>query len=431
MLDIRFIRQNRKLVKEAVRKKQINLNIDRLLELDQERRTILQEIEKLRKKRNLLSQQKPTEKQIQRGKELKKAIKKLEREWRRIEVKFKNLMLQVPQIPAKEVPEGKSEVENKPIRFWGEKPKFNFPPKSHIELGKSLDLIDFQRGAKVSGFRGYFLKNEAVLLAFGLWDLALRLLIKKGFTPLQAPVLVKEFSLIGTGWLPLGKKEVYTTKNNLFLAGTAEIPVTAYHAGEILREEELPKKYAAFSPCFRTEAGSYGKDTKGIYRLHEFMKVEQVIICKAEEGESIKWHEEITKNAEELLQILGLPYRVVINCSGDLGLGQVKKYDIECWIPSQNRYRETHSSSYFFDFQTRRLNIRYRTKKGEIKFAHSLNNTMIATPRILIPILENYQEKGGIVKVPAVLEKYVGKKILRPPTNHPLPAKTLPGQQPS
>ena len=414
MLDINFIRQNPKLVKEAARKKRVPVDIDHLLEIDEKRRKLVSQVDRLRGKRNILAKQRPTEETIEKGKKLKAEIKKLEEELRPLEKEFRELMLQVPQIPAKEVPEGKSDKDNKPIKYWGKKPKFDFPIKNHIELAKNLDLIDFERGVKVSGFRGYFLKNEAVLLCFGLWDYALKHLMKKGFVPLQAPSLVKELPLIGTGWFPLGKDDVYATSDDLFLSGTAEIPVTAYHSGEILKEEELPKKYVAFSPCFRTEAGSYGKDTKGIFRLHEFMKVEQVVICKAEEKESIHWHEEITKNAEEIVQALGLHYRVVLNCTGDLGLGQVKKYDIECWVPSQKRYRETHSSSYFFDFQTRRLNIRYRTKKGEIKFAHSLNNTAVATPRILTAVLENYQQKDGSVKVPKILQRYVGKETIRP-----------------
>ena len=348
MLDIKFIRENPDLIKEGARKKHVKVDIDRLLEVDRERREFLQKVDKLREERNILAKQKPTPRMIKEGRKIKEELKKLEEELNNIENEFNDLMFQVPQVPAKDVPEGTSDADNKPIRFWGKKPEFDFPIKDHIELAKSLDLIDFERGAKVSGFRGYFLKNEAVLMAFGLWDYTLRHLLKKDFVPLGAPALVKELPLIGTGWLPQGKDEVYATRDELYLAGTAEVPVMGYHAGEILKEEDLPKIYAAFSSCFRTEVGSYGKDTKGIYRLHEFMKVEQVVLCKADERESIKRHEEITKNAEEIVQALGLHYRVVLNCAGDLGLGQVKKYDIECWVPSQGKYGETHSSSYFF-----------------------------------------------------------------------------------
>lgn len=416
MLDIKFIRENPDLVKNGARKKKVQVDIDRLLAVDKQRRELLQEVDELRARRNVLAKEKPTPETVKEGKELKEKLKGQEKELDRVEKEFGVLMLDVPQVPAEEVPEGDSDADNKPLRHWGEKPEFDFPIKDHMALAKSLDLIDFERGAKVSGFRGYFLKNEAVLIVFGLWDYALRHLLKKGFVPLEAPALVKEPSLIGTGWLPQGKDEVYSTQDGLYLAGTSEVPVMGYHQGEVLAEKELPKTYAAFSSCFRSEVGSYGKDTKGIYRLHEFMKIEQVVFCRADEKESVKWHEEITKNAEEIVQALGLHYRIVVNCAGDLGLGQVKKYDIETWIPSQEKYGETHSSSYFFDFQTRRLNIRYRTKGGEVKFAHSLNNTALATPRILIQILENNQQKDGSVKVPDILQSYVGKKVIKPRT---------------
>jgi seryl-tRNA synthetase len=270
-----------------------------------------------------------------------------------------------------------------------------------------LDLVDTERGVKVSGFRGYFLKNEGFLLAIALWNLTLEKLLKSGFTPMEAPAIAKGANLVGTGWLPQGKDEVYKIGDDEYLAGTAEVTMMGYHAGEVLLEKDLPKKYIAFSPCFRSEAGSYGKDTKGILRVHEFMKMEQVVLCKNDHDESVKWHEEITKNAEEIVRALELPYRVVVNCAGDLGLGQVKKYDIECWLPSQNKYRETHSASYFHDFQTRRLNIRYRTKEGQVLFTHSLNNTALATPRILAQIVENYQTKKGTVIIPKVLHKYM------------------------
>ncbi len=280
---------------------------------------------------------------------------------------------------------------------------------------ESLGLVDLERGVKVAGFRGYFLKGDAALMSVALWQLAFEMWTKKGFIPLIAPSLVREEGLMGSGWFPQGKEEVYKTQDDLYLTGTAEVPVTAFHQEEILDEKELPKKYVAFSPCFRREAGSYGKDTKGIFRLHEFAKVEQVILCRADHEESVRWHEEITKNSEEIMQALGIPYRVVVNCGGDLKLANVKTYDIEAWIPSENRYRETHSSSYYHDFQTRRLDIRYRDGEGKVRFCHSLNNTAIATPRILISLLENNQQKDGTVKVPEILQKYLSKdKIQRP-----------------
>lgn len=420
MLDIKFIRENPQIVKDACRKKQVEVDIDRLLEVDRKRRELLQAIEDMRAKKNRANEEikatkdvKEKEVIILKMRELDSNSDRVDGDFKQADEEFKKLMLLVPNVPDESVPEGKSDKDNKEIKKWGKIPEFNFPIKDHIQLARDLDLIDFERGTKVAGFRGYFLKNEGALLNFALWRYALDFLTKKGFTPFQAPSLVKEASFMGTGWLPQAKDDIYATQEDLYLVGTSEVSMMGYHSDEILREEDLPSKYVAFSPCFRTEIGSYGKDTKGIYRVHEFMKVEQIILCQNDHEESVKWHEEITKNSEQLVQGLKLPYRVVANCAGDLGLGQVKKYDIETWIPSQKKYGETHSASYFHDFQTRRLNIRYRTKKGEIKFVHSLNNTAIATPRILIQILENYQQKDGSVKVPAVLQKYTGFRVIK------------------
>jgi seryl-tRNA synthetase len=405
MLDIKFIRENPNLIKQAAQKKHIDFNIDELLEVDEKRRDLIQKSEEIRAK------QKKTSDREEAGK-LKAEFKNLEGELTEIENKWKELMLMVPNVPDPSVPEGKSDADNVEIRKWGKISKSDFEQKSHIELMENLNLVDFERGAKVAGFRGYFIKGKAALLSFGIMQFTLEELVKKGFEPFIAPSLLRESSFLGTGWLPQGKDEVYKTQDDLYLAGTAEVPMMGFHAEEILKEEDLPKKYAAFSPCYRREAGSYGKDEKGLYRVHEFMKVEQVILCKADHEESVKWHEEITKNSEEIMQALKIPYRVVVNCGGDIGLGQIKKYDIEAWVPSEKRYRETHSSSYFHDFQTRRLNIRYRDKAGKIQFVHSLNNTAIAAPRILISLLENYQQKDGAIKVPEVLQKYCGIKMI-------------------
>lgn len=420
MLDIKFIRENPEKVKDACWKKSIDLDVEQLLKVDQKRREYLQTLEDMRAQKNRANKeiQKATDKKekdtiILKMKELDTNSDRLTGDFQSINKEFQKLMLQVPNIPDDSVPEGKSDADNKEIRKWGNIPRFGFPIKDHIQIAKELDLIDFERGTKVAGFRGYFLKNEAVMLSMALWNYSMESLMKKGFTPFVAPSLVKEFNFIGTGWLPQAKDEVYSVGNDLYLAGTAEVSMMGLHSDEILDESELPKKYIAISPCFRSEAGSYGKDKKGIYRLHEFVKAEQVVLCKNNHEESVKWHEAITKNSEELIQELKLPYRVVTNCTGDLGLGQIKKYDIEVWIPSQNKYGETHSSSYFHDFQARRLNIRYRDKSGEIKFVHSLNNTAIATPRILIQILENYQQKDGSVLVPKVLQKYTGFKQIK------------------
>ena len=419
MLDIKFIRENPELIKEAARKKHIDFDVEKLLEVDRRRLSLLQEVEEMRARQNKESERiafiqdaAEKEKIVEEMKKLKEKLSAKEKELKEIEVEWKNLMLMAPNVPDPSVPEGETDVENVEIRRWGELPNFDFEPKSHIDLMLELGLVDFERGAKVSGFRGYFLKGDAALLVFAVFQFVLEKMTEQGFEPFIAPSLVREESFLGTGWLPQNKDEVYKTQDDLYLSGTAEVPMMGYHKDEILKEEDLPKTYVAFSPCYRREAGSYGKDTKGLYRLHEFMKIEQIVLCEADHQESVRWHEQITKNAEEIMQALGIPYRVVVNCGGDLGLGQVKKYDIEAWVPSEKRYRETHSSSYFHDFQTRRLNIRYKDKEGKIRFVHSLNNTAIAAPRILISLLENYQQKDGSVVVPEPLRKYLGKDII-------------------
>lgn len=413
MLDIKFIRQNPELVKEAIRKKYIDLDLNRFLSLDEKRLELLKEIENLRAIQNKFAEEiaglkgKERDEKISESKDIKDKLQERENEYKKIEEEFNGLMLKIPNVPDPSVPEGKDESFNLEIRKWGEKPVFDFPVKDHIELLEKNGWLDLERGAKVSGFRGYFLKGKAAQLSFALWKFVLDELVKKGFEPFLAPALARESAFLGTGWFPLAKEDVYKVDDDLYLVGTSEVSVMGYHKDEILEEKDLPKKYAAFSPCFRKEAGAYGKDTKGIVRLHEFYKVEQVILCRADHQESIRWHEEITRNSEEILQKLGLPYRMVVCSTGELGLGQVKKYDLETWFPAQNKYRETHSASFFHDFQTRRLAIRYRSQDGKIYFAHSLNNTAIATPRILAALAENYQQKDGTIKIPEVLEKYL------------------------
>jgi seryl-tRNA synthetase len=420
MLDIKFIRDYPGIIKEACRKKKIKFDIDYLLEVDRKRKELMMLIEELNtiknqaNKRIQLAQTQEDKKTIiVQMQELDKNSDLQNQEFKKLDEEFKRLMLLVPNIPDESVPEGDSDLDNSEVRRWGRIPEFNFEIKDHIQIAKDLDLIDFERGSEVAGFRGYFLKKEAALICMAIWQYAMDVLRKKGFVPMIAPSLVKELAMTGTGYLPQQKDEVYCAGDGMYLAGTSEVALMSYHAGEVLKEEQLPIKYMGFSPCFRTEIGSYGKDTQGILRVHEFMKIEQVVLCKNNKEESVCLHEEITNNAEEILQGLEIPYHVVLNCTGDLGLGQVKKYDIEAWIPSQNRYRETHSSSYFFDFQTRRLNIKYKTKDGETKLAYSLNNTGIATPRILIPLLENNQQKDGSIKIPKVLHKYLGFKEIK------------------
>lgn len=410
MLDINFIRENLDKVKKSIEARKADLDLDKLLSLDDERKKLISQVDELRAKRNANAK----DKNIETGKQIKEELGNLEKKLAEVEKKWQELMLQVPNIIMDGVPVGDASA-NKVIRKQGEPPKFNFKPKDHIELGKLLDIIDFERGVKVAGFRGYFLKNEGAVLQMAVLNFALDHLRQKGYQQVIPPIVNKRMAFEGTGWFPWGEEETFKIENeDLYLAGTAEVPVTALHAGEILELKELPKKYVAFSPCFRTEIGSYGKDTKGLYRVHEFYKVEQVILCEADEQESLSFFEEIEGNAEEIMQELGLPYQVVVLASGDMGKKPALAYDIETWMPSRDGYGETHSNSILLDFQTRRLKIRYKDKDGTIKFCHSLNNTAIATPRILIPLLENFQEADGSVNIPEVLQKYTGFSKISP-----------------
>lgn len=419
MLDIKFIRENVDLIKAGASKKRISVDLDKLLRVEESRRALLTEVERMRAKQNEVSdavaKADPEEKErlIGEMRVLKDALVEKEKKLDEIMREWQLLMVQVPNIPDPSVPEGDSDEQNKEARVWGRIPSFGFDPKSHIELMQELGMADFERGAKVSGFRGYFLKGDGALLTHAIWQFVLGHFAKKGFTPMLVPSLVKRVAFLGTGYLPQGEEDLYKTQDGDFLAGTGEVAGMAYYMNEVLSKESLPLKILAFSPCFRREAGSHGKDTKGLMRVHEFFKFEQIILCEASHEESVRLHEELTRNAEELLQALNLPHRVVVNCGGDLGLGQVKKYDIEAWVPSENKYRETHSSSYFHDFQTRRLNIRYRGAEGSLQYAHSLNNTALATPRILISILENNQQEDGSVLVPEALRPHFGKEAIK------------------
>lgn len=417
MLDIKFIRENKDIVQAGAVKKQIDLNIDRLIALDDERLKALKEVEELRTEVNRVSNdiardQDPALKVqlIEEMRIVKEEIKAKEENLKLIMEDWQKMMIQVPNVPDMTVPDGKSDEDNVEVRSWGEKPVFNFTPKNHIELMENLDMVDFDRGVKVSGFRGYFMKNEGATLFFALWQYFLNYFIEQGYTPMIVPSLVRKESLIGTGMLPQSEEDLYKVGENEYLAGTAEVATMGYYMNEVLDKKDLPKKFIAFSPCFRAEAGKHGKDVKGIIRVHEFFKIEQVILTEASHEESVKWHEEITAHVEKLMQDLKLPYHVVVNCGGDLGLGQVKKYDIEAWMPSQEKYRETHSSSYFHDFQTRRLNIRYKDDEGKLRFVHSLNNTACATSRLPASLVENYQQEDGSILIPEVLRKYMGGK---------------------
>ena len=429
MLDIKFIRENKDIVIAGAQKKRVKIDIEKLLELDNQRRELQVSVDDKRAQQNIASTAiagaENSEKRIiiERMQNLKETLKLEEESLQGILKEWRGLMVQVTNVPDISVPDGESDADNKEVRTSGEVPKFSFEPKSHVELLLQNGMADYERGAKVAGFRGYFLKNDGARLVWALERFVEdRFMNRTGFTPMIVPSIVRRESFVGTGYLPQSEEDLYKTQDEFYLAGTAEVGAMGYYMDEILDKRDLPIKFFAFSPCYRREAGSYGKDTKGIFRIHEFVKYEQVVLCEASHEESVKLHEELTLNAEALLQELKLQYRVVINCGADLGLGQVKKYDIEAWLPSEKRYRETHSSSYFHDFQARRLNIRYRDDPpagggtAPIRYVHSLNNTALAMPRILTQIAENYQRADGKITVPEVLRGYLGKDVMGNPS---------------
>lgn len=418
MLDIKFIRENADLVKAGAAKKRLEVDVDRLLQVDDERKAIRQQLDDRKAEQNRMSDRirlaKDEEKDalIESMRHVKEGAGELETKYQEVMEEWQKLMLSIPNIPDMSVPEGDSDAENVEVRTWGTIPQFSFTPKDHIELLTQSGMADFERGTKVAGFRGYFLKGDGVLLANAVSQLALAHFTSKGFEPMIVPSLLRREIFLGTGYLPQGEEDLYRTQDNEYLAGTGEVATMGYYMDEMLDPAQFPIKFLSYSQCFRREAGSHSKDTKGLIRVHEFFKWEQVVFCEASHQASVELHEELTKNAEEFLQKLGLPYHVVVNCGGDLGLGQVKKYDIEAWMPSQDTYRETHSASYFHDFQARRLNIRYKDAEGKVQFAHSLNNTAVAMPRILSMLVENYQQEDGTIRTPDALKPYVGKEIL-------------------
>jgi len=417
MLDIKFIRDNADLVKDAIRKKHTTLDLEELLKVDAERLTVLGKVEIARARQNVVSQEiskvSPTDraKLIAEMTALKASFKIEEDNLATVMKRWQTMMLQVPNLPDVSVPEGANETENKEVQIWGEKPKFDFQPKDHIELMLALKMVDFDRGTKVHGFRGYFLQGAGAELSWSLINYAREFFGRKNFKPMIAPAIVKREYFYGTGHLPKEADDLYKTQDDNYLSGTAEVPMMAYHADEILVADELPKRYLAFSPCFRREAGSHGKDTKGLIRVHEFFKLEQLILCPADHATSATFHEEINRNYEEFLESLQLPYHRLLICGGDLSLNKVKQYDTEIWFPAQGVYREGSSASYYHDFQTRRFNIRYRDEAGKTHFAHSLNCTAAATPRLMAALVENYQQSDGSITIPEVLRPYLGSQV--------------------
>ena len=416
MIDIKLLRADPDLFIRAARDKKIDVDVPALLEIDRRLLSAQKELQEIRTRQNrqgkMIAKLEGREKQaaIEEMSRLKARAKELSDEVTGLKPRFDELMLLVAQPADPGVPVGADDAENVEIRPVGEIPKFDFEMKDHVELGKALDIIDVERGVKLSGTRNYVLKGAGALLHQAVLRLALDAMLKKGYELLTVPVLVRDQIMYGTGYFPVGQEQAYLVeRDGMSLVGTAEVPVTAYHAEEILPEAELPKRYVAMSTCFRREAGAAGKDTYGLYRIHYFDKVEQVIIGPNDKQQSIAFHQEILANAEEVLQALGLPYRVVNCCTGDLGQGPVQKFDIETWMPSRNSYGETHSASRLYEFQARRLNLRYRDAEGNLKFCHTLNNTVIASPRVLIALLELNQNADGSVTIPQALRPYMGE----------------------
>ena len=427
MLDIKFIRENKDIVAAAVTKKHVKFDIDQLMVLDDSRRGLMAELEGKRAKQNAANEgitkaASPEErtKLIADMKALKVDMEAGEAKLKDIMKEWQDLMLRVPNVPDMSVPDGNTDADNKEIKVWGDKTAFAFEPKDHVELMTALGMVDFERGGKVHGFRGYYLTGDGVRLCFAIWQYAMEFFAGNGqngapgknFVPIMPPTIVRKINLYGTAHLPGDVEDFYMTQDGDALAGTAEVPLMGMYAEEVLPIESLPKRYLGFSACYRREAGAHGKDVRGLIRVHEFYKFEQLVICEANHETSVKYHEELNRNTEEFIESLGIPYHTVINCGGDLGLGQVKKYDIELWVPKEGKYREISSASYFHDFQCRRLNIRYKDAEGKMRYAHSLNSTAIPTPRILVSLIENFQQADGAIKIPPVLVKYMGKDTI-------------------
>ncbi|HEY7779021.1 MAG TPA: serine--tRNA ligase [Ktedonobacterales bacterium] len=417
MLDLAFIRENPDLIRDVARRRHAEFDLDALLATDAELRQVRRQAEDLRAEQNRLSKQireaggdrEARERLIAAGRTVAGALKELEPRERALDATLHDLMLLVPNIPDASVPEGVGEEDNVEIKRVGEPRAFDFEPLDHVTLMRELGWLDLERAAKVAGSREYILKGEAVFLELALMQFALHRMSRKGFAPLSVPAMAKEFCFIGNSQFPRGREQTYALPDDdLFLIGTAEVAITGMHSGEILSERDLPIRYVAYSPCYRREAGTYGKDTKGIMRVHHFFKVEQYIICRADHEESVRWHEELLANSEELVVALELPYRVLNICTGDLGDAKVKGYDIECWIPTEGRYRETHSDSYFHDFQARRADLRYRDNEGTVRYVHTLNNTALSSARTIIALVENHQRHDGTIGVPEALRPYLG-----------------------
>jgi seryl-tRNA synthetase len=418
MIDIRIIRETPQRFKDAAQAKGFDVDIDRLLKVDTALKSAKQKLQDISTEKNRLGKSIPKltgqekESALNQLAQLKQQEADYDQDVKRLQPQFDELILQVAQPADDGVPLGKDDTENVEIRKEGKVREFDFEPKDHVQLGTALGIIDIERGVKLAGTRNYLLKGDGALLHWAVLRFAIDFMVDRGYVPMSVPVLMKDEPMTGTGFFPGSEDQTYQMeKDQLNLAGTAEVPLTAYHMGEILKAEQLPLKYFALSTCFRREAGAAGKDTYGLYRIHQFDKVEQVVVCKNSVEQSNKFHDEILANSEAVMQVLELPYRIVNVCTGDLGRGQARKFDIEAWMPSRQNYCETHSASKLYDFQARRLNLRYKDPAAKKNlFCHTLNNTVIASPRILIPILELYQDSDGSVTIPEVLRPYMNGK---------------------
>jgi len=419
MIDIKLIRENPKKYHDGAIAKNMGVDIDKLLEVDKKLLDAKKQLQVIATEKNaigksipkLSSEEKPEA--LAKLADLKKQEAAANEKVSALQPQYDEFMGKVPQPASPDVPYGEDDTENVELRKWGTIREFDFTPKDHVELGLALDILDIERGVKLAGTRSYFLKGDGAMLHWAVLRFSMDFMIAKGYTPMSVPLLMRDEAMRGTGYFPGAEEQTYQMeRDGLNLVGTAEVPVTAYHSGEILKEKQLPIKSVAMSTCFRREAGAAGKDTRGLYRIHQFDKVEQVIIAENSEEASIEYHKEILANSEGVMQAIGLPYQVVNVCTGDLGRGQVQKFDIEAWMPSRDSYGETHSASRFYEFQARRMNLRYKNSDKKNVFCHTLNNTVIASPRVLIPILELNQSEDGSITIPEVLRPYMGGKKL-------------------
>lgn len=419
MLDIKWIREHAEEVQRAADQKGLAVSIQALLDGDDERRRLLQETERLRQERNAHSKRiaeltregnTPERERLQAAvREGNRVLGELEAQLELVNARHRQLLLQVPNVPSADTPLGASDADNVEVRRVGRPPEFDFAPSDHVELGERLGLLDIPRGVKAGGSRSYYLRGAGAQLHRAVQQLAIDVLAERGFTLLEVPLMVREEALTSTGFFPLGREQTYELQDeDKWLVGTSEAPLVAYCSGEMLDLGAEPLRLSAATACFRREIGSAGRDVRGLYRVHQFAKVEQVVLCEADAAVSERMLQEITANAEHILELLELPYRVVAVCTGDMSQKTHKQYDIETWMPSRQAYGETHSASNLLDFQARRANIRYRDREGRLQYAHTLNNTAVATPRILIPLLENHQQADGTVYIPAALRPYMG-----------------------